>query len=566
VVELAAARSRPAGRVGRQVERCVLGVAVVLLGGAVSLPYFGWAGLQSEGPTIALCAAVGLAISSGGRRIAGVGAVAAGVSVVALVGRLTSKPTSPILAVQFLLREALSRGCLWIALIGAALVLAVGVWRLVAPGDAVRPLARSQVSLHQRWALRDAFGAALLSRAAIWVAGVAAVAALGVHADVSAGLLERPFGSFGNALVAPATAWDAGQYLTIARSGYAAGPFFAPFFPGYPVLIRLFAFSPQAAVIAGIAISLGAFVLAIYLLRRLVALDFGERDARMTLLLVAFFPTSFFFSAVYTESLYLAASVAAIYAARRDAWLWAGVCGAIATASRSNGVLVLVPLLLIYLFGPRSCGTGLDLPLRSRRWADRFYPRFRARPDLGYLLLVPVPLVLYLAYMGAHGDWLAPVHSLKTYWGRSFVPLAGVWRGVSAAWHGVEQLTGATHPPNLVTGALRDVSTPARDSIANLTDLGFFIFAVIGLVLCVRTLPFAYTAYALVSVFLAISEPVPGEPLASLPRYLLVIFPLMLAVARPLAKRRTVALTVLAMSTALMLLFASQFARGLWIA
>ncbi|HET9720983.1 MAG TPA: mannosyltransferase family protein [Solirubrobacteraceae bacterium] len=532
-------------------EPLVLGVAVFMLVGAVAGPYFGWVGLQTEGPTVALAAAIGLLFGQR-RRAAVVSVVAAIVAIAALVRRLATPPTDPIPAVELVLREALSRSSLWLALCGTALVLGVGLRRVLVPAGLGTPRVRGVSAA----GLRPVVAPVVLSRLAVWAAGVLAVVVLGAHADVG-GALERPFGVFGNTLVAPGTAWDAQAYLSIARSGYSGGAALAPFFPGYPILIRLFAFSPQATVIAGIAISIVLFALGSYLLWRLVALDYGDRVARLTVLLIAVFPTSLFFSAVYSESLYLAASLAAIYAARRDAWPYAGLCGAIATASRSNGVLVLIPLLLIYLYGPR--------PTPARHGPGPG-PRHAIGGDVAWLLLVPAPLLLFLAYMGAHGDWLAPVHSLHAYWGRSFVPFAGIWRGAAAAWHAIQQIRGASHTPNLAHGALREVNTPTRISIANLTDMGFLLFAIGSLVVSIRKLPAAYSAYAIASIFLAVSEPFPGEPLASLPRYLLVIFPLMLSLAIRLTDHPRGARALLILSSGLMLLFASQFARGLWIA
>ena len=58
---------------------------------------------------------------------------------------------------------------------------------------------------------------------------------------------------------------------------------------------------------------------------------------------------SFFFSAVYTESLFLALSAGCFYLARRERWVWAGVLGGLAAATRSIGVLLVVPLAVLYL-------------------------------------------------------------------------------------------------------------------------------------------------------------------------------------------------------------------------
>jgi hypothetical protein len=222
------------------VELLVLGVATFMLVAAVAGPYFGWIGLQTGGATVALAAAVGLLLSGQRRWVAILSVVAVIVAIGVLIRRLATPPTDPVPAVAAVLRQALSRSSLWLALGGAALVLLVGVRQVLVPAGLVMPRARWESAA----GLRHVLAAAVLSRVAVWVVGVLAVAVLGVHADVG-GPLERPFDTFGNTLVAPGTQ----AYLSIARGGYSGGAALAPFFPGYPVLIRLFAFSPQAAVI-----------------------------------------------------------------------------------------------------------------------------------------------------------------------------------------------------------------------------------------------------------------------------------------------------------------------------
>ena len=60
--------------------------------------------------------------------------------------------------------------------------------------------------------------------------------------------------------------------------------------------------------------------------------------ARLAVLVTALAPMSFFLSAVYSESLYLALSVGLFYAARRGRFLTAGLLAALAAATRSAGV------------------------------------------------------------------------------------------------------------------------------------------------------------------------------------------------------------------------------------
>ena len=158
--------------------------------------------------------------------------------------------------------------------------------------------------------------------------GVAGVIQLGVAngavAAYDPGRLTAPFGYLANAVVAPLARWDSVWYLTIAKSGYADNLRRMAFFPVYPGLIHIVGFFTRSDLVAGVLISLVAFAVALALLHRLVLLDFGEDVAETTVMLIAFCPVAFFFSAVYTESLFLALSVGAIYAARRERWLARG--------------------------------------------------------------------------------------------------------------------------------------------------------------------------------------------------------------------------------------------------
>ena len=79
--------------------------------------------------------------------------------------------------------------------------------------------------------------------------------------------------------------------------------------------------------IAGVLVSLVAFWVALILLHRLVSLELDRTLARVTVMLVAFCPMAYFFSAVYSESLFLALSVGCILQARMGRWAWAGCSG-----------------------------------------------------------------------------------------------------------------------------------------------------------------------------------------------------------------------------------------------
>jgi hypothetical protein len=158
-------------------------------------------------------------------------------------------------------------------------------------------------------------------------------------------------------------AWDSGWYFDIAQRGYywsGSGQSSLAFFPLYPLLMRALAWpfggGDRALWVAGIGLSYLCLWLGLTVLHRLTEEHFGGREvARRTVLYVAVFPFAYFFTLVYTESLFLLTSVAAVAAAFSARWGWAGVFGALAALTRPNGILIAVPLGLIALAGrPRA--------------------------------------------------------------------------------------------------------------------------------------------------------------------------------------------------------------------
>src|SRR5205085_3599106 len=121
-----------------------------------------------------------------------------------------------------------------------------------------------------------------------------------------------------------------------------------------PLLIRATGFIVRSPLIGGLLVSLSAFLVALYLLHRLASLELGRETATLAVTLVAVFPAAYCFSAVYSESLFLALSVGAIYGARLGRFGWACAAGALAAATRSAGLVLLVPIALLYLYGPRA--------------------------------------------------------------------------------------------------------------------------------------------------------------------------------------------------------------------
>ena len=248
-------------------------------------------------------------------------------------------------------------------------------------------LARLRADPARMTAVRESWRALWSSRLLVWTAGVGTVVAFGFGPERKA--FNPPgvtggFGWLGDVLAAPAARWDAAWYLVIARYGYRPdlGVYTSSrtaFFPLYPLGLRTIAWFGVPQVLAGVLLSVGAFTLALYGIHRLTTLELargawpslaGDRvaeAARLAVLLTAFAPMAFFFSAVYSESLYLALSVGLFWSARHGRWMWVGVLGALAGATRSTGLVLILPALIIYLYGPREDRPAGSSPGRGAR-------------------------------------------------------------------------------------------------------------------------------------------------------------------------------------------------------
>jgi hypothetical protein len=373
--------------------------------------------------------------------------------------------------------------------------------------------------------------------------------------------LTEPFGHLGNLLAAPFARWDSVWYLAIAQGGYDHQPPRTAFFPLYPMVTRGLGVIIGSDLLAGVIISLIAFMVALVLLHRLVALELGDQRARITVLLLAFCPMAYFFSAVYSESLFLALSVGCIYEARRGRWPTAGLLGGLAAASRNGGIVLLVPLVLMYLYGPRSDRPPAERS-RSHRMS-RLEPVYSIRLSIAWIALVPAGLGAYLGWLALKtGDGLAPFH-VQQVWFRHFAgPLGGVWDGAVAAWDGLRQLIHGPPPPIYFTQAGGD---PLRVAGQNLMLFGFLVLGAVACIGAFRRLPFAYGAYALAALALPLSYPVGPQPLASLPRYEVVLFPLFMWAAVWLEERR-LSTNAIAANAVLLGLFTAEFATWRFVA
>jgi hypothetical protein len=157
---------------------------------------------------------------------------------------------------------------------------------------------------------------------------------------------NRSYGPLAGALLGVWARWDALHYLMLARVGYfGVGVGDSVFYPLYPALIRFVAL-PLAGdnLLSALVVSSAACVVALAMLYLLAEREYGTTAARWAVLALAVYPTAFFLLAPFTESLFLALTLAAFVMAGERRWWLAGLLGAAASLARGPGLLTAAAL------------------------------------------------------------------------------------------------------------------------------------------------------------------------------------------------------------------------------
>jgi len=321
--------------------------------------------------------------------------------------------------------------------------------------------------------------------------------------------------------------WDAEHYIGIASDGYSGTE--PAFFPLYPLLIRTIATFTGNHLIAGLLISNIASFFGLLFFYKLVEHQYNRQVAQRATFYVSIFPTAIFFSAVYTESLFFALTVASFYYIRERKWLIAGAIGYFAALTRVEGVLLALPFFIEWV----------TVLVENRREILRWPLDYLVRPVVGQLL-VPLGLVTYMAYLWVlRGDPLYFSH-VQAHWGRHFAP---PWVSVM---HAVKMIATAHSATTIATQG---------------EELAFTVLMIAVLLAGIRRLRPSYWIYMAASILVPMST----SSLMSMPRFALVLFP-MFVVFGLWGGRHWANNAIVAFSLPLLGLYTVFFADWYWVA
>jgi len=324
--------------------------------------------------------------------------------------------------------------------------------------------------------------------------------------------------------------FDGMHYLSIAQNGYFQ--FEQAFFPLFPVLIKIVSVITSGDYTwAGMVIVYASFFLWLFFFYKLLEMDYKTSVIRWTLIFTLFFPTAFFFVSLYTEPFFLLLVILTFYLIRKKQWIAAGIMVGLASATKLVGIFLLPALLIeFYLVYKREV--------------------FSKNHLLKMCLMTIVStsgLILYMLYLWkTYADPLFFIHAQPAF-------------GANRSGGDIILL------PQVLYRYIKiffTVPFTNYDAWIALLEVSMLLFA-FGLLIfgfLKRKIRLSYFFFSI----LAIVGPTLTGSLSSIPRYLLVAFPLFIVLGT--IKNTQIKTVIVFISACFFILLCMYFLRGYFIA
>ena len=332
----------------------------------------------------------------------------------------------------------------------------------------------------------------------------------------------RPFYKF---LLTFGHRWDGNSYTFIASHGYVINGSeknFLVFPPLYPIFIRAVSALGIDPTLSGMIISNVFFVLGMLLLYKLVKSIRTHEVALITVILISIFPTTYFLSVAYPESLFIFLFTLSFYLAEKKKFYLAALIGGFAAMTRPFGLIIFPSIALFMLVGKKVNILNLFLA--------------------GLIFSLPIIPYVYLNY-SLFGNPIAFTVFLKENWHKSSdFP----WNGIISSWK-----RGILTKDSFVYKYFIGYSEAIASTIAWIS---------IGLGIKRWSLRSPYLLYLFLGTLFFTSTGF----ILSAPRYLLSIPPFFILISEIISKRRVLLYIWTPISLILLCYFMKVFAEGGW--
>lgn len=284
--------------------------------------------------------------------------------------------------------------------------------------------------------------------------------------------------------------FDSAWYNEIIQTGYSYNPekqSNVAFFPLYPILVKAIASLTSLSVpIAGLLLSNLCLIFALIFVYKISNIYLNKRGSEKVLILMLVFPTSFFYSCFYTESLYLLTTAACFYFFLNKKYFWSGFFGFFASLTRVTGVIIFL---------------AFAIELLWKYLKKKELPR---RESL-FLLLIPCGLIAYMVFLAWKFNEPLAFIKVQDLWGRDervfpLITLINYWKNINFMF------------PKDANNAVRFLNT-----FFSFSFLGILLFSIVKKPLNISLLIFAFLSFFL---------PLSTGTTESMMRYMMTIFPI----------------------------------------
>lgn len=316
--------------------------------------------------------------------------------------------------------------------------------------------------------------------------------------------------------------FDGIYYLYIAKAGYTVDN--AGFFPMYPLLIRIFSIG-ESAVQFYVALILSSLflLLSLFVFYKLLRLDQSKNSSILTIIVMLIFPTSFFFAVIYAESLFFLLLVLSFYFARKGNWVLCSFFAILLTATRLVGIAILPALILEFYLQNKTL------------FSKKFFPT----------LLTPLGLIYFSMF------------NLVSF-GNAFQFAKA--QGSLLNNRSVDQIILFPQTIFRYIKILTSLSPRVFEWWVAFLELSSFIFVALLLYIAwKKKIRISYLLFA----FFAFLIPASTGTLTGFPRYILVIFPIFVALA--LIKNRWFKVFYFVIAPILLFILFMLFSKGYYV-
>lgn len=319
--------------------------------------------------------------------------------------------------------------------------------------------------------------------------------------------------------------FDGEHFMALAQFGYQE--FTQAFFPLFPLIISISNYIPGDRLVilvqSGLLVSSISFLVALLFFYKLLRLDYNANFSLGVIFLLLVFPTSFYFDALYSESLFFLLICSSFYFLRTKHFFWASLLGFSACLTRVFGILIFISFLLeVFIY---------KIPIKKSFW----------------IFLIPFGLISYMVYLYfSVGDPLA-FYNLQLIVGQQHQK--GIVLFPQITYRYIKILFNSDLTPLLTTVLLEMV-----------TGIIFLALPIIGYFKKIRLsyLFFAFSGYLLPTI---------QGSFSSLPRYVLVLFPSFIVLSLMIKPLPNFIKTFLGfLSLILLIIETAFFIRGYWVA